>query len=331
MKDLRNILVVIDPTAKEHPALERARWLAEKTRASIELFICDYDQNLAAARLFDTPSLRKAHADVVLRDVQRLRKLAQTFNDQGIDVAIDVAWDHPLHDGIIRKVAKARPDLVLKDTHYHQLIRRSLFSNTDWNVIRACPAPLMLVKPASKGAIKTIIAAVDPVHDRDKPAELDHRIITAAQRLAALANGDLHVVHAFDPAPAYAVSADAMSFPIAEPIDQVKQGLKLRHTKALDALLASYAIPAQRIHLGEGGTREVLIASIEELHADIVVMGAVARGAIQRMLLGSTAELILDHVPCDLLIIKPEPAKKRARSAKKPAKKPTTKKKTRRR
>jgi nucleotide-binding universal stress UspA family protein len=57
------------------------------------------------------------------------------------------------------------------------------------------------------------------------------------------------------------------------------------------------------------------MASIDKLNADIVVIGAVARGAIQRMLLGSTAELILDHVPCDLLIVKPGPKKQRKRAA----------------
>jgi universal stress protein E len=317
MRKLGKILVVVDPTAKEHPVLERARWLAEKTGASVELFICDYDQNLAADQFFDTPSLQKARAGLVQANLKRLKKLAQPFESRGIDTSVDAAWDRPLHEGIVRKVTKARPDLVLKDTHYHQLIRRSLFSNTDWNLIRACPAPLMLVKPASRAALKTIIAAVDPVHDRDKPANLDHDIIAHGQALAAAASGELHVVHAFDPAPAYAVSADALSFPIAEPIRDVVQGLKMRHTKAVDALLAGYAISKDRVHLGEGGTRDVLIASIEELQADILVMGAVARGAIKRMLLGSTAELLLDHVPCDLLIVKPQPTKPRRRPAKK--------------
>jgi universal stress protein E len=322
MKNRTKILVVVDPTAKEHPVLERARWLAERVGASVELFICDYDQNLAPDRFFDTASLQKARASVVQANLKRLKKLAQPFENRSIDISVDVAWDRPLHQGIVRKVVKTRPDLVLKDTHYHQLIRRSLFSNTDWSLIRACPAPLMLVKPASHGAIKTVIAAVDPVHDRDKPAELDRNIITSAQELATVANGELHVVHAFDPAPAYAVSADALSFPIAEPIRDVTRSLKMRHTKALDALLAGYAIPKDRVHLGEGGTREVLIASIEELRADVVVMGAVARGAIQRMLLGSTAELLLDHVPCDLLIVKPTPRK--------PSRRAVTKKKRRR-
>jgi universal stress protein E len=319
------MLVVVDPTAKEHPVIARAAWLAGKTGAALELFICDYDQYLAGERFFDSTSLDKARKGLIQRHVQRLRKLAQPLLDQGLKVSVDVAWDYPLHEGIVRRIAKAKPDLVLKDTHYHPLIRRSLFSNTDWNLIRSCPVPLMLVKPSAQRAIKTVIAAVDPVHERDKPADLDHKIITTAQELAAAVGGDMHVVHAFDPAPAYAVSADAMSFPIAEPINELIAGLRQRHKNALAALLASYSIPEKHVHLGEGDTREVLIASVEELHADLVVMGAVARGAIKRMLLGSTAELVLDHVPCDLLILKPG-AKPRRRAT--PQKKKKKKKKT---
>jgi universal stress protein E len=46
------------------------------------------------------------------------------------------------------------------------------------------------------------------------------------------------------------------------------------------------------------------VATIEALGADLLVMGAVSRSAVQRLLLGSTAELVLDFVPCDLLIVK---------------------------
>jgi universal stress protein E len=309
MNELQSMLVVVDPTAKEHPVVNRARWVAERTGASIELFICQYDQYLAGERFFDSASLQKARASLVQRDLKRLKKLAQPLIDAGLRVSVDAVWDHPLHEGIVRKAEKTDPDLVLKDTHYHQLIRRSLFSNTDWNLIRDCPAPLMLVKPDTQTEIKTVVAAVDPVHERDKPAELDHNIIETAQFLTTTLAGRLHVVHAFDPAPAYAVSADAMSFPIAEPIHELTQGLKQKHKQAMDALLARYSIPDTDVHLGEGDTRDVLMSLIEEEHADLLVMGAVSRGAIQRLLLGSTAERVLDHVPCDLLIIKPESVK----------------------
>jgi universal stress protein E len=55
----------------------------------------------------------------------------------------------------------------------------------------------------------------------------------------------------------------------------------------------------------DGETREVLVGTVDELDADVVVIGAVSRGALKRLALGSTAERVLDFVPCDLLIVKP--------------------------
>jgi hypothetical protein len=46
----------------------------------------------------------------------------------------------------------------------------------------------------------------------------------------------------------------------------------------------------------------------------MVVMGAISRSAIGRFLLGSTAEWVLDALPCDVLIVKP--ARMRRASAK---------------
>jgi len=34
-------------------------------------------------------------------------------------------------------------------------------------------------------------------------------------------------------------------------------------------------------------------------------MGALARSGLKRLLIGNTAERVLDHLPCDLLVIKP--------------------------
>ncbi len=42
-----------------------------------------------------------------------------------------------------------------------------------------------------------------------------------------------------------------------------------------------------------------------ECHADIVVMGAIARSALKRVFIGSTAERVLETLPCDVLVVKP--------------------------
>lgn len=299
------ILVVIDPTTKDQPALARAAWLAEKLDFGLELFICDYDQYLAGERFFDSKALKKARAGLLERHRKRLEKLAAPLRERGIDVSVDAVWDHPLHEGILRKIKDASPKFVFKDTHFHSAIRRSVFSNTDWNIIRDCQSPLWLVKPHKKPGIKRLLAAVDPIHERDKPAKLDHKILDTAEQIRAAVDGKLDVVHAFDPAPVYAVSTDAMSFPITEPINDAVQALRTQHQEAMDALVKEHSIDAGSTHLIDGETREVLVGAVDELGADVVVIGAVSRGALKRLALGSTAERVLDFVPCDLLILKP--------------------------
>ena len=44
----------------------------------------------------------------------------------------------------------------------------------------------------------------------------------------------------------------------------------------------------------------------DRLDADVVVMGAVARNRWKRLFIGATAERTLEHLPCDLLIVKPD-------------------------
>jgi universal stress protein E len=305
MAQNNSILVIVDPTAKEQPAVARAAWLAGKLGRDLELFICDYDQYLAGERFFDTKALKKARAELLKRHMARLEKLAAPIRAAGINVSVDTAWDNPLHEGILRKVEAANPKLVVKDTHFHSAIRRSIFSNTDWHVIRDCKVPLWLVKPSKDAAITTLVAAVDPVHDRDKPAKLDQKILKTAEEIRAAVDGKLHLVHAFDPAPIYAVSTDAMSFPITEPINEAVAELKSQHQTAMDKLTAKHATKLESTQVIEGETREVLVDAVDKLRADVVVIGAVSRGALKRLALGSTAERVLDFVPCDLLIVKP--------------------------
>jgi universal stress protein E len=308
MAKQRTILAIIDPTSKEQPALKRAEWLARTQGLALELFICEYDQALAGDVFFDTDALKMARAGLMKRHHARLERLAEAMRAKSLRVSVDVAWDRPLHKALLRKIERTRPSIVFKDTHYHPAISRAIFTNTDWNLIRGSSAPLWLVKPHKDGAIRSVLAAVDPLHERDKPARLDHKIVKTAKSLAGAAEARLGIVHAFDPAPVYAMSTDLMSLPVAQPIAEHVDALRKQHAKGLKKLARRHKIADADTHLIEGEARQVLVAACKEFQADLVVIGAVARGAMGRLMLGSTAERVLDFLPCDLLIIKPDPA-----------------------
>ena len=147
---------------------------------------------------------------------------------------------------------------------------------------------------------------MDPLHERDKPAELDNRILATARALGGSLNGEVHVFHAFDIAAAIAVSTDAMSMPIALPLNELADAMRAGHTEAVERLCKQHGVPPDRTHIHQGGTRPLLLTLTEQLRADAVVMGAVSRSGLKGLFLGNTAEDVLDRLHCDLIIVKPE-------------------------
>jgi universal stress protein E len=69
---------------------------------------------------------------------------------------------------------------------------------------------------------------------------------------------------------------------------------------------AEFGVEESQIHLELGGPTAVLPMVAEAVHADVIVMGAVSRRGLRRVLMGSTAEDVLERLPCDAFVVKPE-------------------------
>jgi universal stress protein E len=72
-----------------------------------------------------------------------------------------------------------------------------------------------------------------------------------------------------------------------------------------NSLLKEAAVTLAGCHLVGGDPCEAVEQVAGRLHADVVVAGAVSRSGLQRALIGNSAERLLEHLPCDLLIVKP--------------------------
>jgi universal stress protein E len=307
MQAPRNILVAVDPTTNDGSAVEKAATLARLTGAQLQLFVCEYEPSLSGKPFFDSDRLRASRANLIDSRRHRLESLAGPLRASGIDVSVDVAWDHPLHEGICRKTAAAHVDLLVKDTHYHSLPKRTLITNTDWHLIRSCPVPLLLTKPTQWPATLKVLAAVDPGHEGDKPASLD-RAILAWGRYLARENGQLHAIHMHFPSSLVAASIGVAGVPVATTgnnADELIRAEQDRRGAALRELVEPYGVERQHVHLKLGSAADLLPEESEALGADLVVMGAVSRSRLRSVFIGSTAEKVLDRLPCDVLIVKP--------------------------
>lgn len=304
MKTIKSILVVVDPTREEQPAVERASLLAERLGAELELFCCHY---VSLALAYPLPAAIPSY-DIRSRFLseqgERMRAMAAALNERGIKTRTEVRWEFPLDEGILSRVEETGSDLVVKDTHHHTALGRAIFSPTDWSLMRSCPAALWLVKPDPWAESPQLLTAVDPFHTHDKPALLDHELLTTSLYLQEKLNGKLHVVHAYSalsylPAPLL----EGAAVPVGD-----AAASQAYHQEGLDALMARYDLPDDQVHLLEGMPREALPAFCQQIGANLTVMGAVSRGRLQRLVIGSTAEAVLDQLTSDVLLLKGPPA-----------------------
>jgi universal stress protein E len=185
-------------------------------------------------------------------------------------------------------------------------VTRAVLTNTDWNLIRTCAAPLWLVKPVELAPKPVFIAAIDPMNANDKPAALDDEILGVGKTLSNSAGAEMHVFHAYDPRVAIASATANAYIPVSLPFDEIEKEMRAQHEGRFNEITEYHQVPADRLHLVSGITHEELPELARKLSATVVVMGAVSRNRLKRLFIGATAERTLEHLPCDLLIIKPD-------------------------
>ena len=304
MSDNERILVIVEPDIHPAEVIARAAWLAKLEHCALELLLCDPDVGALREGFFVSNEARDVARRI--KDIQRelIEDLAKPAREAGVAVNTRVLEERPIADGVLHVAVDMNPRFVVKGTQYHSTAERSIFVDTDWQLIRSCPFPLWLVKPHEIKDKPVIIAAVDPTHSHDKPASLDQVIVDSAKAVAASSGGEVHLLHTYHRLIGIGREATRTFKPIELPIEELTEKIKREHRERLDELAAVSGIDDAHTHQLPGDTKEILPAFARSKGADLVVMGALARWGLKRAILGSTAEKVLDHLPCDILIVR---------------------------
>jgi len=304
---IRHILVAIhDLRHAPRSQLRKAGSLARAAGSSVELFhaIDVPDPGASWPETASAEFVTRRRAVIAARSLRTLERLARDPAFRGLRVRCLASWDYPPHEAIVRRALASRAGLVVAATRRHVLGARLVLRNTDWELIRHCPVPLLLVKSSRDYRRPAILAAVDPFHAHARPADLDARLLAAGKSCAQLLHGRLHVFHAYMPLVSVAM-APISTAPMLTIPPEVEEEHGAQISRAIDRLAASAGVPRARRHVHMGDVAGELAAAARDTRAGIVVMGAVSRSALKRLFIGNAAERVLDNLECDALIIKP--------------------------
>ncbi len=273
MQAIRCILVIIDPNQPQELALKRARLIASVSQSHLHLLVCDAKHDHSA----------------------HLTALSEQLTGEGHQVTTQQAWHESIHQTIINVQQAEGCGLVVKQHVPDNPLKRALLTPEDWKLLRYCPSPVLMVKTEKPWTGGNILAAVDVGN-----ADLEHRtlhatIINHGYEIASLADGKLHVISAH---PSAMLSA-------ADPAFQLKETIEARYRDACKQFQEEFQIPDTQLHVEEGPADALIPRACHQLKAVVTVIGTVARTGFSGALMGNTAEVVLDTLESDVLVLKP--------------------------
>jgi nucleotide-binding universal stress UspA family protein len=273
MQAIRSILVVIEPQLSESLALKRAKLIAGVTQAHLHLLVCDPKHDHSAM----------------------LTVLKAGLLEDGYSVTTEQAWNDSQHKTIVDVQQAEGCGLVVKQHFPDNPLKKALLTPEDWKLLRECPTPVLLVKTAGSWKDKVILAAVDVGNSDLEHRHLHNTIIDHGYDIASLAKAHLHVISAH---PSPMLSA-------ADPTLQLSETIAARYREQCKAFQAEFDIDDQHLHIEEGPADVLIPFMVHKLQAAVTVIGTVARSGLSGALIGNTAEVVLDKVESDVLVLKP--------------------------
>jgi nucleotide-binding universal stress UspA family protein len=311
MKRFKHILYVAEVSVAQEVAVARAVSLAQNNQA--HLTVIDVVREVTAG--IGMPPGGPISADLTAAKVaqrrQELEALLGPYRGQ-VHADIEVLVGRKFLE-VIRAVLRTGHDLVIKPAENPGWIDR-LFGSDDMHLLRKCPCPVWLMRPEEKTNYDCILAAVgmDPDGQDSEEQALNQAILQLAGSLALSDFAQLHLVHVWDAPEAGFASLWADNAEAAE--INFTQSVHAHHKRKIEGLTRelrqhigdeAYAYLSPRVHMPRGRAETEVPALARKLNADLVVMGTVARTGIPGLIIGNTAEAVLDQLERSVLAIKP--------------------------
>lgn len=301
MKQFKSILAATDTRLDDHPIIDEAAEIARQNKASLKI-VDSVPEFSWTTRLVmkDHERLR----DLIAREKQaKLDALAAPIRDRGVDVETKVLWGKTSVE-VIREVLRSRHDLVLRVAKGNDSRREGYFGTTGVRLLRECPCAVWLVAPATVPEYEHVLGCVDTSTGDELDAELNHKVYKLSSLVSQHYGARLSIIHA------WSVFGDELLRYRLAPTDHAAMMRASREQVEgqLDEFLQTHgsSVRERGVHVIHGDAPAVIPEFAREQGVDLVVIGTVARSGAVGMIIGNTAEQILNRIECSVLALKPD-------------------------
>ena len=302
MMDPFQKLLVYTGTEHNQNAISRAVALAMENHASVTLMEVIKPIPRALGLMSDVADPHEMESLLAEDHARKLREIADEYAATGVKIEILVKIGDPATE-IIHEVLRQNHDLLIKTADGLSLSGR-LFGSIARTLLRYCPCPVLLLKPAIHGEFDNVLAAVDVDASDEVHSALNDKILKLSSAISKSDDAALHLAVAWD----YAMEGPLRRRTGDAEVDAALKQHELNVQNAVDSLLQRTNVSESDavIHIKRGPSAAVIQHTVDEVEADLLVMGTVCRTGVTGLLVGNTAESIIADVHCSVLALKPE-------------------------
>lgn len=308
MSCIKSILVGVDPSkidaadsskysAPVSEAIKNGLWLAEKAGAKIMFFAA---VDLPEAQV---QALKKdpAHPACPLLATGRatLDRLVATARERGL-TADSKLVSGPAWLEMIREVDHSRHDIVIVGTRNVSAFQRFLFGGTAQSLLHNCPCPVWVTRPEPRPLPHNILITCDF-------SEVSEPVIKLGLAIGELSGAKVNLVHAVNYELDRLWSVGLMHTNTEQYHARVQEEARLKLANQLAESAGERSIENVELHVieSESVADEAIVKFIEEQQIDLLLMGTIARSGFEGISVGNTAERLVTHVPCSMVVVKP--------------------------
>jgi len=318
MKRFKKILCVIEPNTHSEAAVIQALKIADDHQAVVT-FVSVLEKVGAWHKFFDTD----VNASKSLQNYAELKRIEVNAWLKGLNSKF--TDNITIYSGIgfietVKDVIKNDYDLVVKCAEGVDWLDR-LFGSSDMHLLRKCPCPVLMLKPSQKNIFHNVIATLDVNNEYNDPIgqcvqdELNHSVLNYSATFSLSELTELHICsvwNAFGESHLrHSMFANTPESEVNRYVDEIRKECSSKLDKLMDDAskemskdIVDYLRP--KVHLVKGNASKDIPLVATSLKADLIVMGTVARTGLPGLIIGNTAETILEQVTCSVLAIKPK-------------------------
>ncbi len=302
MDTFRKILFVSHGTDDDSDALKQALSIARNNNASLTLLV-----STPALPSSMDPYRNAFELSLTghVKDALDAAKQALNWDDNAQQtILLDSTTTPSL--SVIQRVIRDGYDLLVKAPIPRESGKG--FAAYDMDLLRKCPCPIWLCRPIGQSRDQIRVAvAIDPDAQRPTNISLSIRLLKLARKLADTCSGELKIITSWNHDYEGFLLHNRWAGVNPGQVQSIIETEQRNHRATLDNLIASSGITGSiEVHHVRGRPETTIPKLVESEGIDILAMGTVARTGIPGLIIGNTAENIVQNLGCSLLALKPE-------------------------